>query len=127
MSDREQASTEFTDAFCHSSSPAADCEFCGRTHFATGGHSCLEQEEVGRYRERAKAEPQNYIEDRGNDAIGWGLIDGRQAVWDCPCGTLARYERWIWGHRGPIAEYLKARAAKELRDASRNAAATAGL
>ena len=50
-----------------------------------------------------------------------GYIDGKQAVIDCKCHGLTKYENLIWNHRFIIANYLKERSKKEADNANRQA------
>ena len=118
-----QPSREFVDAFCTNQSPSIDCELCGRCHFAAGDKSDIGERELAELRAAAVAKPLKYHEDKVNDSIGWGCVDGRQVVWNCPCGHLARYEVVFWLHRDELLRYVKARNARELKDAQRTAAA----
>ena len=51
--------------------------------------------------------------------LGWGNIDGKQAVYGCECNQDSKYEQFIWNHRYIIADYLIARATQELKDAKK--------
>jgi hypothetical protein len=120
----EQASQLFMNLVCDGGTPSIDCQLCGRTHFASGPSSDEPDEEVKRLRQLATEQPSKYCEST-NDSIGYGHIDGKQVAWDCPCRRLRRYEDFIWSHRALILAYLKARAAKNLQDATAlNEAAT---
>lgn len=100
------------DAGCCSS---IDCEFCKRTHFTHEDH------DFEALQEKAKAQPDKYLES-SNDSIGWGYLDGRQYVYDCPCDSGHRYEEFIWRHRRIIAAYLKRRAENQLASAQEDQA-----
>lgn len=102
-------------------SPCIDCQFCNRTHFA---HNC---DDADLLREKAKKEPEKYIEDTRNDSLAWGCVDGKRYVWRCPCDAMARYEDFIWRHRELIAKYLKKRAAANADAANRDNALIEGL
>lgn len=93
----------------------ADCELCGRTHFAPETDLDYEDSEFDLLKQKAEAEPDKYIADYTVDDITIGRIDGQQVVIDCPCNKLSRYERFIWNQRRIIAEYYKARI-KEMAD-----------
>lgn len=102
-------SNTFLDAVCDGGTPAADCELCGRTHFAAGLQSDADRSELKALRQKAAESPEKYIES-SDDSIGIGHIDGKRVVWNCPCNKLTKYERFIWSHRVMILAYLKARA-----------------
>lgn len=110
-------SDEFADAVCDSGSIVIDCELCGRTHFndETGSFEEGEYEELCK---NAEKEPDKYVQYR-DESVHWGRIDGRQAVIDCPCDGLEKYEKFIWNNRYVIAKYLKARAVREKEDSDR--------
>jgi hypothetical protein len=107
----------FMDLVCCGGTPSADCQFCGRLHFATGPGSCEATDEIERLRALAKESPDRYCES-DDDAIAIGVLDGMQVVWNCPCDTLLRYEQFIWDNRVLIAKYIKARTLAELESAS---------
>jgi len=102
----------FANLVCHGSSNGINCELCGRVHFSEEGDH--EKGELERLREKAKEHPDRFTED--SDFTPWGTIDGLQAVIDCPCNGLAKYERFIWDHRYLIMKYLKKRIEAELKE-----------
>lgn len=99
----------FADIVCDGGTPVADCELCGRTHFATADRGVSwEPGEVERLRAKAAENPDKYIEYPSDDCIGFGHIDGKQVVFMCPCNRLSRYERFIICHQRMIVRFLKA-------------------
>lgn len=109
----EKASNDFADVWPSFGTVAADCEFCGRTHFATGVGSFIEEDEQEELRAKAKAEPDKYIEDGVSGGVSILIINNKQYVYGCPCQALVNYENFIWHNRERIARYLKQRTERE--------------
>lgn len=117
-------SEEFKVAVIHSGSVSILCELCGRQYFSSEMLHTGDEEDARYYEEYqklAKKKPDKYVE--VSDSISWGNMDGKQAVVDCKCGKLIKYENFIWANRFVIAKYLKARSQKEAATASRQAKA----
>ena len=115
-------SEEFEHAVCLEALTVIDCQLCGRVHFACGpNHGDYEPGELDRLLAKQSKEPEKYVGDAQSDSIGWGLIDGKQAVFACPCRKLRRYEDWIWDHREIIVTYLRARTLRDLKIARHEA------
>lgn len=112
------------DIVCTGGTPAATCELCGREHFDANGEF-MEEGELDDLLAKQKSKPEKYISHNGG--IGFGHIDGKQVVWDCPCNRASRFEKFIWGHRQIIASYLKARAQKATEHAQQLAEMTKDL
>jgi hypothetical protein len=111
-------SDEFMEAVVDGGSIVTECELCGRVHFATyDGGGDFEEGELEDLRKQADKEPDRYLEEGRYSSISFGYIDGKQAVWGCPCNLAKKYEDWIWGHRRTIIAYLKKRIINEKRDA----------
>lgn len=108
----------FMDLVCNMSTPSIECQLCGRCHFATGSQSDLFDDNIQNLRKKAAESPDKYVECH-DDSVAFGHIEGRQVVWNCPCGKLARYETWIWEHRELILDYIRARSNRELAEAQR--------
>lgn len=108
----------FANAIVRAGSVAIDCELCGRTHFATSREYYYDEGELEELRAKAKEEPDKYLEWADRDSIGWGHINGQQAVIDCPCNKLKDCEDWIWSHRYLIKDYLLARTEAEAKAAN---------
>lgn len=123
------ASDEFFEAFSSGvGCMVADCDCCGRTHFATGTHTLgqYERGELENYRSLAKASPDKFIEDGSVD--GFSLVNvGVEAVWGCKCERLDAYERFVWNRRDAIVKYLKARIAEEKKRADKDGELLGGL
>lgn len=121
----DECSWDFFEAFSAGvGSYVASCQ-CGRTYFASqvgGAFECNELEEL---LAKAKAEPEKYI-DTGHDGSSYVNL-GNQYVHGCACGAEKRHEDWIWTHRRAIAQYIKARTAKELKAAQEQADACGRL
>jgi hypothetical protein len=107
-------SEEFADVLCDGGTPAAECEFCGVTHYVGSGHY-MDEGELECLQQAAKAEPEKYQENNTSDAISFGYIDGRRFVWGCPCNSVRKYEDWINNHRTLILRYFeRVRSANEI-------------
>lgn len=113
-----ECSREFYSAFCHSGSLVITCNYCDRTYFGRGGD--YEDGELEELQAKAEKEPDKYRE--REDFTSYFNFNGRQCVFDCPCGASERIEALIWNNRHDIAEYLNARAKLELADATRDKA-----
>lgn len=74
-----------------------------------------------------KAEPDRYIPDGDNSSVGITSINGVTHVWNCPCGSLDRIEKFVWDHRRQFIEYYHARTQRELKEANDNAQAISQL
>lgn len=98
----------FLSAIRSAGSIVIDCELCGRTHFGDG-RGDYEEGEYERLLAKAKTEPDKYIQHHDDDMVSYGYLQGKQAVLDCPCHELTRYEKFIWAHRWLIASYFRAR------------------
>lgn len=108
----EEASDAFMDAVCRSGALCQVlCEFCKRTHFMGEHYSGdYEDGELEDLQIKAQKYPGQYIEHNGYDSISWGMINGKQIVWGCPCNSARQFEQWIWSHRYIISKYLRTRA-----------------
>lgn len=116
MPEQRKVSEEFWNAILGGGSLVADCEFCGRTHFYDGDSSAYEEGEFEGLKAKQKENPDKYISS-DDDSIPNGVIDGKQAVRDCPCNSVRKYEDLFWNHKNQIANYLTARANKEEKEA----------
>ena len=117
---RKAPSEEFLYAFTHAGTGVIQCGFCHRTHFVSNPRSYDWDE--GEYEELergAKESPDKFVVHEAS-SIRWGMLDGIQYVSDCPCNGAGKYEQFILAHRHDIAQYLKARAEKHLKDAQRD-------
>jgi len=117
-----EPSEDFWDAITHAGSLVIDCEFCGRTHFAgLNGRGYYDDGEFEDLEHKAERSPDQYIGHYDCDSISFGTLNGKQAVYGCPCNEVRRYEDFIWHDRSLIQKYLRARAERELRRAEQNA------
>jgi hypothetical protein len=119
MSDEKSssASEEFWDAITNSGSNSIDCGFCGRTHFVDDPSSYYEEGELDELYGGNKADPDKVIFHSHDDSVRWGMLDGRRAVYECPCNSVSRYERLFWNSRYVINEYFTNRARSMQEDA----------
>lgn len=114
----EPPSEEFWDAVISAGSIVINCEFCDRVHFVSDGP--YDEGELEELRESAKKNPKKYIENGITDSIRWGYINGKQAVYDCPCHGARSYEDFILHHQDMIVSYLSRRAKLRLEEAQRD-------
>lgn len=122
-------SEEFWEAFPRSGHIVVTCGLCGRTHFSTSPNAgTWDDGELEGLIAKAAASPDRYIgHDCVDSVMAMSIGAGTPAVWDCPCGGLARYEAWVWAQRESIIAYLTARSAKDKARAAKNADALAAL
>jgi hypothetical protein len=99
---KEEPSELFLDTVTNASSLVIMCELCGRVYFCSEGD--YEKGELSRLRRNAKRNPEGYIE--VNDFTHWGQIGGKQAVTECCCNMLSRYENFINVNEHLILDYL---------------------
>ncbi len=105
----------FLDVLMGHHSSVATCEFCGITYFEDNEREWdWEKGQLEELRERSKTNPSTCV---SVDYVGWGYIDDKQFVADCPCNAASKYENFIWNHRDLIRDYLTARAQKQLIEA----------
>ncbi len=97
-------SDEFKEAMCEMSSLSVDCQLCGRTHFTDAEPHHFDEGELEQLMRQYEEDPDKYV--LHDDTVKWGTIDGKQAVIDCQCNNLVKYECFIWQHRYVIGEYL---------------------
>jgi len=82
---------------------------CGRVFFdPESGIGDWEEGELEELYAKAKQDPDKYRE--LNYPVGYVTIDGQDIVYNCPCGTMVRYERFLVRHARQIATYLNRRA-----------------
>jgi len=110
----------FEDVVRHTGSMSVDCQLCDRTHFATYEPDGMDwaEEEFEELMKQHKKNPDRYVAHE-EDMVSWGHIDGKQAVIDCQCNGLSKYENFIYTNRRIIAEYLTARAKETQGNAGR--------
>ncbi len=111
-------SEAFVEFFCTGGgSIVADCELCGRTHYDyTEAHNMDQGEkEFEGLEKKRKAKPDQYI---SSDHTAWFChVGDLKAVVGCPCNGLTIIEKFLWGDRRRITDYLAGRSEVELRDA----------
>lgn len=118
-----EPSEEFKLAVRHAGSISVDCELCGRIHFGNDENALEESYGKGYYQKllrNNKKDPDKYVYHADEDMVPWGRIDGKQAVIDCKCNQLSKYEKFLWNHRHLIANYFEARAKKMIEHAKSN-------
>lgn len=104
--EKESESDNFQIAFTQGGSYcSASCEYCDRTYFCdrsvAGDYNEGEYEQLC---EKAKAEPDKYIE--VSYAVDYGHFD-KQYIVGCKCNTLRRYENFLIANRERILHYFK--------------------
>ena len=112
MSLEKKASEEFWEALIHSGSNVINCEGCDRTHFVDNPGYDYEEGELKKLYADSKKNPDKVVFHGDSDSVSWGVIDGKQLVYGCPCDTALKYESLIWENRHLIANYIIARAKK---------------
>ncbi len=112
-----KVSEEFWRSFISAGSLVIDCEYCGKTYFATWKENIYEEGELEELRAKAEENPEKYHEWSDADTISWGILNGKQVVYECCNDEVAKYEQFIWNHRYSIASYLKVRTDKMVEKA----------
>lgn len=115
---------EFERILSWGGSPQAQC-VCGRIHFTSGG-DFMEEGELDRLNENHKRAPDTYIPTT-DDSVSITTFNGVPYVWQCPCRALEKLEELFWRHRAQIIAYYQSRTQRELKEATANAAALAGV
>jgi len=105
-------SEEFYSAVISAGSLVISCEFCGKTYFATENENMYEEGELEELRENAKKKPEKYVEDTSRDTINWGILNGKQFVYECCEEEIVKFEQFIWNHRFVITKYLHSKSDK---------------
>lgn len=112
--DFPKPSEEFWDAITNTGTNYAECGFCHRIHFIVSEKGFDWKEgELEELLEKSKKNPEKYIPDYEHDSISLGDLDGRQAVYNCPCNSVSRYEQFISEHKHIISEYFSLKAEKQ--------------
>jgi len=120
MPKQRKVSEEFWNALISSGRNVIDCTFCGRTHYVEDPGSDYDEGELKRLNARNKKNPDKVVFHQGDISVSWGNLDGKQAVYGCPCNSVRKYEDFIWDNRYLIANYLTARALKMKKEAKEN-------
>jgi hypothetical protein len=110
-----EPSEEFWDALISSGSLYVECGFCNRIHYSIYQSNNYEDGELEDLERKAKESPDKYIEH--TDWIHWGYIDGKKAVYGCPCNKPFLYEKTFWDNRFLIERYFQNKA-KKIREFS---------
>ena len=118
-----EPSEDFLEAFREGTSGmVVQCDFCGRTYFATDDSGDYEEGELEDLRARAEKEPDKYVE------VGYFTerisVEGKIYALGCKCHLVRRHEDWIWRHRRGILSYIKAKSERRLKAAKEDADAT---
>jgi hypothetical protein len=116
-------SPEFERAFPGGGGCFAVCN-CGREFFDASGQDNWDwaEGEFEALMKRSESEPDKCIGlDQG---VGTVDIGGLTFVYDCPCKTLDKYERFLTSEARNIVSFLNARAARLLREAEEECEAT---
>jgi len=109
---KAQCSSIFEDVFnSNTGGICRDCA-CGKTYFNGDDASDFDEGELEALREKAKAQPDKYIEQQ--HTVSTMEIDNVEIVYGCTCDTARKYEKFIIQHGAQLATYLNMRA-KELR------------
>lgn len=112
-----KVSEEFWNVLCHGGSIRATCEFCGITYFIDDPTD-YDEGELEDLQAKQKLYPNKFITLEYEPSLG--NIDGKQAVRECPCNSVRKYEDFIWDNRYLIADYLTERTKKEEKEAKEN-------
>jgi hypothetical protein len=101
--------SRFERAFSTSASCCvAHCMACGRTYFVTStGHGDYMDGELETLRERAKENPDKWIEVPDFSSVSMFTLDGKEAVIGCACDPTRRLSEWIEGHARELTCYLR--------------------
>lgn len=110
-------SEEFYDSILDSGCLVQTCGICGKIHFCTEAPSRYEVGELQELHEKAKKDPDKYVEHKDADTVHCGMFHGRIIVYKCCEGWLEDFERFFWKHRHQIKKYLDARSKKEFEEA----------
>jgi Zn-finger nucleic acid-binding protein len=117
---KDRPTDDFTNVIVDGASPVADCEHCGRVHFDVTGEF-MDDGELEDLLKKQKANPKKYI--ARERQVHSGHLNGKQAVYDCPCNVLRVYEDLFWDNRDTICEYLSVRCESMLAEAKKTHAA----
>ena len=96
---------EFYDSFMMAGSVSIQCD-CGRIFVATDGLDYLEEEEIESLR-KLKEENDDKVVYWDCDSISWTYIQGKQVVFDCPCGIDKIFKNALLEHKTQILKFFK--------------------
>ena len=111
-----QAVEEF---FCHGSCRGW-CDKCGRSFMDSSSRYDLEEGEEEEFDENAKKYPGWFLYYDYSVPICDNFLGNGYGVVDCPCNWMKPYEDAFWIYRSLIANYLKKRVAKQVKETNRN-------
>jgi hypothetical protein len=98
------ASDDFNACFPGGGGISVECT-CGRRHVAIDSRD-IREDEVERYLEWAKEDPEGIILEYNIDYVHYAMIQGNAFVDDCPCNGMAPYEKLFWNYRENMRQYL---------------------
>lgn len=107
----ENPSQTFADLVCDGNGLSAQCEFCGRIHFADK-YPENQDAEIVALRLKLSQEPEKYIRNEFEDGIAFGWLAGHRYVFGCSCNGITPYENFIWENRKLILSYLDKRSSE---------------
>ncbi len=107
-------SSEFRDAWVHTGSIRAYCEYCHRTYFNGEEVNSFDNGELKGLKEKQEEKPSYYHETDYSVNVIEGL--NGDIVVGCDCGMDVAMESWIWRNRQDIMRYLADRIKKEFKD-----------
>ncbi len=112
-----EPSKEFWDAVISSVGYVdVKCDFCGRVHYSTAeSDNNYEEGKLEKLEKQNKENPDKYLEHA--EGIHYGNINGKQAVFGCPCNKALIYEKLFWNNRYLIATYFQNKT-KKIREFS---------
>lgn len=110
---------------CAMGSPVIKCA-CGRYVF--GGHGTdMEEGELERLQEGAKADPSKYCEHGGCDGVVAVEFNGSPHVFSCDCKWEERLGKFLDQNERAFVEYYKRKVARVQRDLKASAETLAAL
>ena len=101
----EEYTDEFYKSFMMAGSVSIECD-CGRTFVATDGLDYLEKDEIESLKKLKETNPDKVIY-CDCDSISWTWIQGKQVVFDCPCGIDIIFKNALLEHRTQILKFFK--------------------
>ena len=103
--DDEQYTDEFYNSFMSAGSVNVECD-CGRIFVATDGLDYLEDEEIESLRKLKEEYPDKVLY-WDCDSISWTWLQGKQMVFDCPCGIDKIFKNALLEHKTQILKFFK--------------------
>lgn len=110
----KDVSDEFRDAWVHTGSIRASCDYCHRTYFNGDEINNFENGEFKELKQRQEEKPSYYHE----TDYSINTVEGMngEIIVGCYCGMDVVMENWIWRNRHDIMRYLADRIKKEFKD-----------